>query len=104
MKEVFNMKNAGWFLVVVSAVIIFWNVVIIKRQNEREANAHPWVTLFSLGVNLKPSYTFTPPLTMFEGIVYGMGIIGVCLIFLGEDKKEKSEDADGEDNGNKTNV
>ena len=83
------MKSAGRFLVVLSAVIIFWNVVIIERQNERELSAHPWVTLFSSGANLKSCYTFTPPLTMFECMVYGMGIIGVCLIIIGGDKKEE---------------
>lgn len=98
------MKSAGWFLAVLSAVIIFWNVVIIERQNEREFSAHPWVTLFSGGANLKTGYTFKPPLTMFECIVYGIGIIGVCLIIIGGDKKEKQEDTDGEDNDNKTNV
>lgn len=78
------MRFIGWIMTIVAGIIILYNVTTHK-ENEREFNEHPFFTLFSGGANLKPAYTFTPPLTGFEITVIAAGVVGVALIVFADD-------------------
>jgi hypothetical protein len=81
------MKKAGWILIVISAVVIFYNVVIVKNYNEQQVNDHPIATLFSGGSNLKQGYTFGPPYSGFEIFILAIGIGGIVLVNIGKTKE-----------------
>jgi len=65
---------------------------VTLRKPHDPVQEHPWITLFSSGENLKPSYTFRPPYTGFEITVIAAGIIGVALIFFSSDRTNRSEE------------
>lgn len=90
------MKKAGWLLILISAGVVFYNLVIAKYQNEREMNEHPFRTLFSLGDNLKGRYSFAPPFTDFEIFIIGVGIGGIVLAVIGHQQEEKEYSAQRE--------
>jgi hypothetical protein len=77
------MKRAGWILIVISAAVIFYNVIILSDQNERLAKERPLETLVSLGTNLKPAYSFTAPYDPFEIFIFVLGVGGVVMIVVG---------------------
>ena len=84
-------KTAGWIMVIISVLIILYNVVQ-HQENVRQVNEHPWITLFSGGANLKQAYAFTPPYTGFEITVIAVGVIGAIMIFTAKPKKEGQGD------------
>jgi hypothetical protein len=84
------MKQAGWLMIAIAAVVIFYNAVIVRNQNERIASEHPWQTLFSGGENLKKGYTFAPPYSGFEIFIFAIGIGGVVLAFIGHQQEQKA--------------
>lgn len=86
------MKVIGWIMVIVSGLIIIYNVATtnenkqIAALNEQKANADPWGTIFLGGANLidsKPCYTFTPPYSGFELTVLAAGVIGLGIVICG---------------------
>jgi len=79
------MKIIGWIMAIVAGLIILYNVTTSK-ENERQMNEHPFVTLFSGGSNLKQAYTFTPPYTGFEITVIAVGVIGAGIIMFAPSK------------------
>jgi hypothetical protein len=70
------MKTVGWIVTIVAGLIILYNV-LQYHENIKQVEAHPWITVFSGGDNLKRSYSFTPPYTAFELTVSAGGVIGV---------------------------
>lgn len=78
------MRIIGWLMAIVAGLIILYNV-ITHKENERQINEHPWITIFSGGENIKPAYTFTPPFTGFEITVIAAGVVGVALIIFSDD-------------------
>ena len=83
------MKILGFFLVMIAAVIIFYNTVIIPQENEHKRRTQPIKTILSLGTNLKDRYTFKPPYTGFEIFVVITGIVGCVMLFWPTNKNEK---------------
>ncbi len=81
------MKTAGWILILISAAVIFYNVVIVRGYNEQQTNDHPVVTLLSGGSNLKESYSFEPPYSGFEIFIIALGIGGILLVVIGSKEK-----------------
>jgi hypothetical protein len=81
------MKKAGWILILISAAVIFYNVVIVKGYNNQQINDHPIATLFSGGSNLKYEYTFTPPYSLFEIFILAMGIGGVVMVVIASNQR-----------------
>lgn len=67
-------------MAIIAGLIILYNVSTTK-ENERQINEHPWITLISGGSNLKPAYSFTPPYTGFEITIIAVGAIGLSIIF-----------------------
>jgi len=84
------MKQAGWILIAIAAVVIFYNAVIVPSHNEQELNNHPWKTLFSFGENLKKGYTFRPPYSGFETFILAVGISGIVLACVGHQQEQKA--------------
>ncbi len=84
------MKKAGWILILISAAVIFYNVVIVKSQNETQVKEHPFVTLFSGGSNLKQGYTFEAPYTGFEVFIIAMGIGGIVMVVIAVTERLKT--------------
>lgn len=85
------MKKAGWLLILISAVVIFYNLVVVRNYNQQQVNDHPFVTLFSGGENLKRGYTFRPPYSNFEIFILALGIGGVALVIIGSNRRSGSE-------------
>lgn len=85
------MKSFGWFLILISASIIFYNLELVKN-NEREMKEHPYKTIFLGGSNLKQAYTFTSPYTDFEIGVIVTGVVGLFLAFSGDSKKREDDE------------
>jgi hypothetical protein len=83
------MKKTGWILILISAAVIFYNVVIVKNYDEHQLNDHPFATFFSGGENLKHGYTFTPPYTGFEIFILAMGIGGIVLVVIESNRSSK---------------
>ena len=86
------MKVVGLIMVIISGLIILYNVATsrenqqIAAYNSTQVNDHPWTTIFSDGANLKsakPCYTFTPPYTGFELTVIVAGVIGLAIVIFG---------------------
>ena len=83
------LKKAGWWLIAISAVVIFYNAVMVRRYNERKMENHPIETVLTFGSNLKNRYTFLPPYTGFEVLIIGLGIAGIALVVAGRNQESK---------------
>lgn len=74
-----KMKAVGIVMVVLSALVIGYNVLFAPAWNEHKAREEPLTTLLTGGKNLQQAYTFTPPLTGFEIAIYLVLITGVLI-------------------------
>ena len=83
------MRFFGVILIIIAVCVIFYNTVIIPKENKQIANQKPFETFFSAGSNLKRRYTFTPPFTGFEIFIFAIGIGGIAMcIFAPTPKSE----------------
>ncbi len=81
------MRKIGLFMTLVAVIVIGYNVYIGKKSTEM-MNESPWTTLLTGGANLPNQgryYSFTPPLTNFETIVYVVLLAGVGILMFGKD-------------------